>query len=340
MSLVEAAVPENGSLTKVADGIFWLRLPLPFRLNHVNVWVLEDGDGWAIIDCGVDDQPSREIWDSVLAGPLGGRPLRRVIATHGHTDHVGGVARLLGRNDASFESSLAEWMAARLRFVDHRDENSAALMRYLTIHGCSDSILESFRGERERVGTHLGAQPETLVRLRHGTPIFLAGRQWSVLTFGGHADEHVCLFDATNRVLIAGDQVLPHISPLVAVFPAMPDSNPLSEYLESLAGLMDLPDDTLVLPGHGVPFRGLHARLRSLQAHHASRLQELVSYLAAPLTAFDAMQLLFPRASQNGQGRLALGETLAHLNRLLATNTISRLTAPDGRTTFVAMPSR
>lgn len=328
--------PAPGEVREVAEGIFWLRMPLPFRLDHVNIWIVDDGDGWAIVDCGIDDTPSRQIWDSLFAGFLAGRPIRRVIATHGHTDHVGAAALLREKNDATFEASLTEWMAARLRYIDHREHNTAAVEAFLRHHGCDEHVVESLQTERQRVSTHLGRQPDSLERLVGGQKIALGGREWRVISAGGHADEHISLFCEAEHILLAGDHILPRISPLIAVFPAVPKADPLSAYLQSLDTFADLPEETLILPGHGLPFASLHARLDELRLHHDTRLAELYAMLAKPLTAFEAMRKLFPRAAQNDQSRLALGETLAHLHRLLTEGRAHRIEGPDGGITFVA----
>ena len=331
--------PDPGEVLRIAEGIFWIRMPLPFRLNHVNLWLFEDGDGWAMVDCGVNDATSRAIWDSLFSGFLAGRPIRRVIATHGHTDHVGAASLLRERNDATFEASLTEWMAARIRFADHHDDNTAALESFLSSHGCDASILEAFRAERTRVSTNLGHQPDALERLVDGQSIMLGGRRWTAMVAGGHADEQICLYCEADGILLAGDQILPRISPLVAVFPAIPNGDPLSVYLASLASFAALPQATLVLPGHGEPFTGLHQRLHQLNSHHESRLDELQSYIGEPTPAFATMDKLFPRAKAGGQGRLALGETLAHLHRLLTLGRAERLVGADGTISFVARQS-
>ena len=327
--------PAPGELRQIVEGIFWARIPLPFRLNHVNVWILEDGDGWAIIDCGIDNAPTRELWTRILNGFMGRRPLRRVIATHGHTDHVGIVKFLSAKTDPQFEVTLTEWTAARDRYAAHNENNLTILRDFLHRHGGEPETARTFDQERQRVQSYLGPQPDAFVRLIGGRELKLAGRTWFIITGGGHADEHACFYCREDRILIAGDQILPRISPVIAVAPTMPDADPLLHYFASLAELGTLPDEILVLPGHGEPFYGLHTRINQLTDHHHERLENLHRFIRQPSTAVAAAELLFPKAIEAGQGRLALGETIAHLHRLVATERADSKTSGDGRVCFV-----
>ena len=328
--------PPPGELRQIAEGLFWARVPLPFRLNHVNVWVVDDGDGWAIIDSGVNDPPTLELWTAMLSGFLAGRPIRRIIATHGHTDHVGIAEFLRSRNDAQFEATLIEWMSAKLRYTDHQANNLSALQGYLRRHGGGSVAAEAFDQERHRVQRYLGPQPAAVLRLVGGQELKLGGRSWRIITGGGHADEHACFYCKADRILIAGDQILPRISPVINVAPGTPEADPLFDYFASLAELRKLPDDILVLPGHGEPFYGLRQRVTQLIAHHQSRLDELVEIIRKPLTAFAATELLFPKAFNAGQGRLALGETIAHLHRLVGLERATSMMNERGEINFVA----
>jgi glyoxylase-like metal-dependent hydrolase (beta-lactamase superfamily II) len=327
--------PPPGTIQKLVEGIFWARIPLPFRLNHVNVWILDEGSSWSIVDCGIDDQTRRELWNSVLSGFLAGRPVRRVIATHGHTDHVGAAGFLVELNDARFETTLTEWMAAKLRHAEHRNNAVSGLEAFLFKHGAPSEILEAYNQERLRVTRYLGRQPDAIVRLSHGQKFKLGGREWRVIVGGGHADEHASFYCDADNILIAGDQILPRITPLVAVSPSMSEADPLSEYLQSLSEMLALTEHALVLPGHGAPFFGLHARISQLITHHEERLKEAELQIAHPSTAFTTTMSLFPNALSEGQGRLALGETLAHLHRLVTLNRAFTEIDESGRIKFV-----
>ncbi|MEI9804725.1 MAG: MBL fold metallo-hydrolase [Pseudolabrys sp.] len=328
--------PAPGELRELADGLFWARVPLPFQLNHVNVWIIDDGDGWAIVDSGVNDPPTLELWTAMLSGFLAGRPIRRVIATHGHTDHVGIAEFLRSRNDAQFEATAIEWMSARMRYTDHQANDISALKGYLRRHGGGSVAEDAFEQERKRVQRYLGPQPANVLRLAAGQELKLGGRSWRVITGGGHADEHASFYCKTDRLLIAGDQILPRISPSITVAPGMPEADPLLDYFVSLAELRRLPDDVLVLPGHGDPFYGLRSRIMQLVAHHHSRLDDLAGFIREPLNSFSATELLFPKAFTSGQGRLAFGETIAHLHRLVGLERAEASTDDKGEVTFVA----
>jgi glyoxylase-like metal-dependent hydrolase (beta-lactamase superfamily II) len=326
--------PLPGELRDLAEGLFWARIPLPFRLDHVNVWVVDESDGWAIVDCGVDNPETRELWTGMLSGFLSGRPIRRVIATHGHTDHVGIAKFLRDRDDAQFEMTLTEWLMAKTRHADHLSSNFAPATHFLRKHGGTDDTTDIFDQERLRVRRYLGPQPEAIVRLRHGQELKLGGRIWQIITGGGHADEHASFFCEADKILIAGDQVLPRISPVITVSPAMPEADPLLDYFTSLEELAKLPDDVLVLPGHGDPFYGLRTRITQLIAHHHNRLDELATFIRKPLNAIAATELLFPKAIQAGQGRLAIEETIAHLHRLVGLGRAVTSISDSGLITF------
>ena len=329
--------PAAGELRQIADGIYWARIPLPFRLNHVNVWILDDGDGWAIVDFGIDSPTTRELWGGILSRFMAGRRLRRLIATHSHTDHVGVVKFLSARDDSQFEITHTEWTAARTRYAAHQDNNNLAELRhFLHKHGGAVDTADTFDQERQRVQSYLGPQPDAFIRLTTGQELKLGGRTWRIITGGGHANEHACFYCEADRILLAGDQMLPRISPVIAVAPTVPDADPLFDYFASLTELRALPDEVLVLPGHGEPFFGLRTRIDQLVAHHHTRLKSLEGFIRRPSSALAATELLFPKAIESGQGRLALGETIGHLHRLVAMNRAVSGTDSSGRIMFAS----
>ncbi len=309
--------PAPGEWHAVIDGIHWARIPLPFWLDHVNVWLLDDGDGWAIVDCGIDSPDVRVIWDRLLASLPAERPVRRLIATHGHTDHVGCAGYLQERLDVPFQATLIEWLFARLRHADHHLPESAAVDAFLRRHGCDETMAHSFREERSRVSRYLGPQPAVLERIRGGDLLDIGGRSWRVIIGRGHCEEHASFYCAADGVLLAGDQILPRITPVVSVPPHEPAADPLGDYLASFEAFAPLAEDTILLPGHGLPFQGLRPRIRSIIEHHEQRLRQLEQAIERPTLAFEAARILFRRAVEGGHGRLALGETLAHLRRLM-----------------------
>jgi glyoxylase-like metal-dependent hydrolase (beta-lactamase superfamily II) len=250
-----------------------------------------------------------------------------VLATHGHTDHVGAAAFLCNRNGARFEITIVEWMTANLRYLKRNERASQALKEFIARYGGWAGIIETYEQETSNVSRYLGALPEAFHRLEDGKSVTLGGRKWRIIGSAGHADEHISFYCDDSKVLIAGDQILPRISPVVAVSHIMPNADPLGAYLRSLSKFRELPDDTLVLPGHGDPFCGLQQRIDQLTAHHERRLSDIERLAAEPTTAFEIAQRAFPGAFVDGQIRLAVGETLAHLNRLLDQRRL--VSAPD-----------
>ena len=158
-------------------------------------------------------------------------------------------------------------------------------------------------------------------------------REWRVITAGGHSVEHALFYCESDKILIAGDQILSHMTPSVIAPPAQPEANPMKEYLDSLTRLEALPPDTLVLPSHGLPFRGLHDRLAQLREHHLARLDDVASVISGKTMAFAIAQEVFPRVLY-ANPRQALGELLAHLNMLASLGRLKRDVEADGAITF------
>ncbi|WP_161138770.1 MBL fold metallo-hydrolase [Propylenella binzhouense] len=305
-------------------------MPLPFALSHVNCWLMADSGGWSIVDCGINDSETGLSWNRIAEEVIGNAPVHRIIATHGHTDHVGAAGFLCDTFQAGFTSTLVEWQSACLRLGNH-GERPVELARFLRIAGCGPEMEEAFATERTRVARYLGRLPGAIRRIRDGQSITLDGEEWRVIVTRGHADEHACFYNEARRIIIAGDQVLPSITPLVSVFHWAPEENPLGDFLASLQNLLALPDDLLVLPGHGSPFYGLHHRIHAMVEHHQRRLAATLELMRVPATAFEISNLLFPTARGKGQGRLALGETLAHINHLVTLGEAICEAAADGR---------
>lgn len=301
---------------EVAPGLLWLRLPLPFALDHVNVWLIDEGDGWTVIDAGIADDRTRAIWETLLAGPLAGKPISRVIATHFHPDHMGLCGWLSQRFDAAFLASRTEWLQGRLLALDTTDGYVEAGRAYDQAAGLDASMLaaRAARGNRYRLG--VVPPPGAFTRLRAGDTITLGGSTWQVLIGAGHSPEMLTFFSAERNILIAADQVLPRISPVVAVWPATPDEDPLGDFLGSLEQYLALPEDCLVLPSHDAPYRGLHGRIQALARHHEERLERTLAAAAEPATIAEIMSQLFRRRLDLHQVGFALGETVSHINYL------------------------
>jgi len=324
-----AEPPTPGTTLTVAPGIRWLRMPLPFALNHINLWLLDDSDGYTVVDTGLGLPDTRELWERIFANELDGKPIVRVIATHFHPDHFGNAGWLTERWGIDLWCTQAEYMAAQL--ACSRDDPGTALRHdHYRRHGISAEALARLR---ERGNHYPGLVPTLPVSyrcLRDGNRVAIGGHSWQVMVVLGHAPEHASLWCADANVLISGDQVLPKITTNVSVWADKPHDDPLRLYLDSLARFRPLPADALVLPSHGLPFRGLHARLDALRAHHDARLTETLDALGEPRAAAELLPVLFRRALDTHRLSFAIGEALAHLNYLEAYGSVTRALDADG----------
>ena len=309
--------PGPGELIELADGIRWTRSPVPGSLNHINLWVLDDGSGVALVDTGLDIPPAREAWEALFAGPLAGRTVSRVIVTHFHPDHIGLAGWLAARFGVRLWMTRGEWLFARMLTSDVRDSPPAEAVAYWRAAGWSEEriVAEAEKGWG-RFASVVSAVPVSFVRMQEGERLRIGARDWRVVVGSGHSPEHACLVDEEGGLMIAGDQVLPRITSNVSLNLSEPESDPLGDWLESIAKLRRLPGDLLVLPSHGEPFTGLHARLDALAEGHRGRLDALRDHLAEPRRAVDCFPVLFGRAIGDGVYGLATGEAMAHLRRL------------------------
>jgi glyoxylase-like metal-dependent hydrolase (beta-lactamase superfamily II) len=176
--------------------------------------------------------------------------------------------------------------------------------------------------------------PRSLCRLQNDGRFSVGQYYWRVIVGRGHSPEHACLYCENLNILIAGDQVLPKISPHIGVYPGEPDANPLADYLTSLETLRSLPQDTLVLPSHGDPFYGLHVRRNALREHHAVRLERLYDACTEATVAADLIPAMFSRELREEDMSLATSEGLAHMHYLIEAGRMKREMAADGRYRF------
>jgi glyoxylase-like metal-dependent hydrolase (beta-lactamase superfamily II) len=333
-----ATPPRPGEAAAIAPGIFWLRMPLPFALDHINLWLLADGPGWTIVDTGYAMPETIAAWERIFGATLEGRPVGRLVVTHYHPDHIGLAQWLAERCRAPLWITEKEWLHARMMSRDAAD--FAQLRRdYARRAGLAAAASEVF-GERENSYRRgVPAVPAAFHRLADGMSFEIGGREWRVVVGEGHAPEHACLYCPEGQVLIAGDQVLPRISPNISLQPQEPGGDPLARYLASLRRLRRaVPAAVLVLPSHGLPFYGLHERIDGLIAHHAARCGEIVAACARPQSAADLLPLLFRRNLDRHQTAFALGEALAHLAFLANDGTLVRRHDPDGVERFAHPP--
>ena len=313
-----AEKPEPGAAIEVAPGVLWLRLPLPFVLNHINVWALRDGEGWTLADTGVRSKDCMAAWDAALEGPLQGRPVKRVICTHMHPDHVGLAGWLPNRFDCRLWMTRLEYMTCRVLVADTGRPAPEDGVRFYRAAGWSEAQIEAYQTRFGGFGKAVHHLPDSYRRLSEGEVVRIGDNDWRVVIGNGHSPEHACLWSEALGVLISGDQVLPKISSNVSVWPTEPDADPLSDWLASLAKLKrEIPADALVLPSHGEPFRGLHDRLDALTRGHEKSLIRLHRMLATPRRVVDTFGALFARPIGDDLIGMASGEAGAHLNCLL-----------------------
>jgi glyoxylase-like metal-dependent hydrolase (beta-lactamase superfamily II) len=311
------AEPASGGTMQVAPGIDWVRLHIPGPLKHVNCWLLADGDGDALVDTGMNTAPARDAWKAVFAGPKAGVRITQMIGTHFHPDHIGLAGWMCDHHAAPLIMTRAEWLTARMLAADARDSVPPEMLAFWQGAGWDAAQIDhatakGWAGFRKII-TPL---PLSYSRLEDGDTLTIGARDWQVVTGSGHSPEHACLLDEAGGILIAGDQVLPRISPNVSLGVTEPGADPLGEWFASIAKLKTLPADLLVLPGHGDPFTGLHTRLDAMDREHRERLDELAVFLAEPRRAVDCFGRLFRRAIGPDVLGMATGEALAHLRRL------------------------
>ncbi|MCX5590439.1 MBL fold metallo-hydrolase [Alcaligenes endophyticus] len=339
------SLPEAGKTIAVADGVRWLRMPLPFALDHINLWLLRDEidgrQGWTVVDTGVARPEVKELWNQIFERELEGLPVLRVLVTHMHPDHVGLADWICKRWQAPLWMSMTDYVLARLWSEPSTDEsgqgaNGLAAEAHFVRHGLQDETArQQIRARGNYFPTLVPSVPTRFRRLMHGDRIDIGGRDWQIIVGYGHAPEHLSLYSESLRVLISGDMLLPRISTNISVFEHEPEANPLPLYLNSLREYDPLETDTLVLPSHGKPFKGMHERVRQQWEHHAERLEEVLAACHQPQTAADILPVLFRRQLDTHQLTFAMGEALAHLHALYFDGKLKRLLGEDGVYRFV-----
>ncbi|WP_248298243.1 MBL fold metallo-hydrolase [Tabrizicola sp. YIM 78059] len=318
------APPREGEAIEVAPGIMWLRLPLPMALDHVNIHALDDGEGWTIIDAGLSSKRSKAIWQRILAGPLAGKPVTRLILTHHHPDHVG-LAGWFQSRGAELWASRTAWLYARMLTLDVQDRPSPEALTFYRRAGLSETELAKRAGERPfNFADVVDPMPLGFMRLTEGQRLRAGGRDWTVRIGQGHAPDHATLW-SDDGIVLGGDQLLPGISANIGVYPTEPEADPLTEWLASCRAFQaHASDDQLVLPGHKLPFTGLPFRLTQMIGNHESALARLLDHLATPRTATDCFLPLFRREIGAAEFSLALVESVAHLNCLMRRGLVTR----------------
>lgn len=330
--------PKEGEAVTVAPGILWMRLPLPMALDHVNVYALDEGDSWTIVDTGFASNRGRKIWQELLAGPLEGKPVSRVVVTHHHPDHVG-LAGWFIEQGAVLHMPRTGWLMARMLTLDIQDVPNAEAIEFYTRAGMDPAVLEKRKAERPfNFADCVTPLPLGYTRLVDGGTIAMGGRTWDIHMGDGHAPEHATFWSRDDNVVIGGDQLLPSISPNLGVYPTEPDADPVSDWLLSCRKFQDFAEPhQLVLGGHKLPFTGLPTRLTQLIDNHHGALKRLSDHLAEPRSAGECFIPLFKRNITGGEYGLALVEAVAHLNHLHQSGQATRVLREDGAWAFKAV---
>jgi glyoxylase-like metal-dependent hydrolase (beta-lactamase superfamily II) len=331
-----AEAPVFGSVIKVAPGIFWTRIPLPYRLDHVNIYLVEDGDGWTVIDAGISDEVSRAAWQALIGGPLSGIRLTRLIVTHHHPDHIGLAGWLCERFNIPLLTSQTAYLTCLS--ISLSPDMLARVSGFYTSHGMDTATTARVASDGHRYLKMVTALPPTFIRLVDGDTLSIGGRDFQVLAGNGHAPEHLMLYCESEKVLLVGDQVIAKITPNVSVSAIDPEGDPLGLFVRSLHTVCKLiPNDALILPGHQLPFRGLHIRCNQLLAHHQERCSLILkSCRRRPNSVAELVPVLFPDTVDPHQLGFAFSETFAHVNYLHRARRLARQTSKDGMYRFVA----
>ncbi len=319
-----AVTPEFGTTVEVADGVRWIRMPLPMELDHINLYLLEDDDGWWIVDTGIKYDPIQMYWQRIFDNELQGKPIKGVIVTHNHPDHVGQAGWLCEQFKVPLYMTFGEYYFARGFANFHTDSWYWATEQYFRGMGFTEDALAALQKNMKGYSHIIAPVPGAFTRIQEGSEFVIAGRTWRVVIGSGHSPEHACLLCEELGVLCSGDQVIPRISSNISVMPTEPLANPLQNWLQSLEDLKKLSQDLLVLPAHNTPFKGLHTRLEQLLEHHHEHLQAIEQACVQPHTALELLPVMFRRDLNAAQVAMAAGECVAHLNYLVYANKLER----------------
>jgi glyoxylase-like metal-dependent hydrolase (beta-lactamase superfamily II) len=316
-------VPAPATTTEVAPGIHWLSMPLPFQLDHINLWLLEDR---TIVDTGIGNAETRSLWEKLL----GNKKVQQIVLTHYHPDHAGNAAWLCSRHGAELWTTQGEYLTAHAVRTSTAGYTADAVLAVFRKNGLDEERAARMRGSRNRYAELVPEFPLSYRRIIEGDELVIGNHRWRAMVGHGHAPEHLSLFSREANTVIAGDMLLSTISTNVSVWSIDPEGDPLRLFLDSIARYRDLPKDVLVLPSHGKPFRGAHDRVEQLEKHHQDRLGELLEALKKPQSAAELLSVLFRRPLDAHQTFFAMGEAIAHLHYLYYAGRATRAQGDDG----------
>lgn len=324
--------PAHGTAIEIVEGVLWMRLPLPMKLDHVNVYALDDGDGWTVIDTGFSSKKTRAIWQTLIDGPLAGKPVRRVVATHHHPDHMGNVGWFQSELGAELVTTRTAWLFARMLTLDVQETWPEETLDYYRSAGMAPEVLAKRMAERPfNFADMVYPMPLGFTRIKQGDVFRMGGRDWDVHMGNGHAPEHATFWSRDDNLVITGDQILSSISPNIGVYATEPLADPLADWLETCERLAPLArPEHLALGGHKLPFTGLPIRMRQLIDNHHGALTRLLNHLDTPKAASECFAPLFKRTIGEGEYGLALVEAVAHVNHLYHTGDVIRTRRADG----------
>ena len=324
--------PGTGEALDVAPGVKWLRMPLGGALQFINVWAIADGEGWCVVDTGMQTRDTAQAWRTAFKEGLEGKPITRVIVTHLHPDHIGLAGWMTRKFDCRLWMTRLEYLQCRMLVADTGREAPEDGINFYKAAGWDEDALENYRTRFGGFGKAIYQLPDSYRRVNDGDEFLIGAHTWRIVTGCGHSPDHACLYCPELKLLISGDQVLPRISSNVSVFPTEPEADPLTDWMVSCAKVKrEVPDEVLVLPAHNDPFHGLHARLDHLIAGHERSLGRLQALLTkAPRRAVDVFGALFARPIGPDLLGMATGEGLAHINCLIERGKAVAETDADG----------
>ncbi len=324
--------PAPGEAQEIAEGVFWIQIPMPFVLDHINIYAIADGDGWTIVDTGIETPETVSIWRKLLKGVLLGKPIKRVLVTHMHPDHIGMAGWLTRRFECRLWMTRLEYLTCRTLMADTLREAPEDGVRFYREAGWDEDEIDNYRTKFGGFGKSIHPLPDSFRRISDGDILKIGDHEWKVCVGTGHSPEHACFYCPDLNLFLSGDQVIPRISSIVSVFPTEPDANPMLDWLTSLVHLRDtIPEDVLVLPSHKTCFYGLHQRINDLLEGHHDGFDKLTNMLNEPKRAVDVFEALFKRQILGTDLlSMATGECRANLNYLLERKEVSRKLDENG----------